>query len=185
LEREIKLHFEAADTARHALAGIGAVPFRPRRLQDDRLLDDGAASLQRRGVALRIRQDGTDAFVTFKGPVVPGLMKVREEVESAVVDGQTLLRIFGELGFTPRFRYQKYREEFRLPGLDSLIVALDETPAGVYVELEGQEAEIETAARHLGRAPAEYIRASYRTLFLEYREAHHVSASDMLFQPTA
>jgi adenylate cyclase class 2 len=183
LEREIKLRFESADAARQALAGIGAVPYRPRRLQDDRLLDDAAASLQRRGVALRLRQDGTDAFLTFKGPVIPGIMKIREEFESAVADEPQMLRILAELGLTPRFRYQKYREEFRIAGLDSLLVALDETPVGVYVELEGQEADIDTAAARLGRAPADYVRASYRTLFLEYRETHHVNASDMLFQP--
>jgi adenylate cyclase, class 2 len=183
LEREIKLRFESADAARQALVIIGAAPLRARRLQDDRLLDDAAASLMRRGCALRLRQDGTDAHLTFKGPVIPGIMKMREELESAVADNDTLLRILGELGFATRFRYQKYREEFRIPDLASLIVALDETPVGIYVELEGQEADIEAAAQRLGRAPADYVRASYRTLFLEYREAHHVAASDMLFQP--
>jgi len=183
LEREIKLRFESAEAARRALVDIGAAPFRPRRLQDDRLLDDAGASLQRRGCALRLRQDGTDAFLTFKGPVVPGIMKTREEFESAVAEGDTILRVLSELGFTTRFRYQKYREEFRLQGVDGLLVALDETPLGVYVELEGLEAEIESAATRLGRAPADYVRASYRTLFLEFREIHRVTASDMLFQP--
>lgn len=183
LEREIKLKFESADAARQALVGIGAAPYRARRLQDDRLLDDAGASLQRRGCALRLRQDGTDAVVTFKGPVLPGVVKTREELESAVTDGDSLLRLFGELGYTPRFRYQKYREEFRIDEFGSLIVALDETPVGTYVELEGQEAEIEAAAARLGRAPADYVRASYRTLFLEYREAHRLTASDMLFLP--
>jgi adenylate cyclase, class 2 len=183
LEREIKLRFESAEAARQALVAIGASPFRPRRLQDDRLLDDAAASLQRRGCALRLRLDGTDSHLTFKGPVLPGVMKTREEFESVVESGDTLLRILAELGLTPRFRYQKYREEFRINGLASLLVALDETPVGIYVELEGQEADIEVAAARLGRAPADYVRASYRTLFLEFREAHHVSASDMLFQP--
>jgi adenylate cyclase class 2 len=183
LEREIKLRFESADAARQALVAIGAAPYRARRLQDDRLLDDTAATLQRRGCALRLRQDGTDAHLTFKGPALPGIMKTREELESAVADGDILLRLLGELGFTPRFRYQKYREEFRIGDLASLIVALDETPVGTYVELEGQEPEIEAAAARLGRAPADYVRASYRTLFLEYREAHRLTASDMLFQP--
>ncbi len=181
LEREIKLRFESADAARQAVVSIGALPLRARRLQDDRLLDDATASLQRRGGALRLRQDGTDAGLTFKGPMVPSVVKAREEFESAVAQGEMLLRILGELGFTPRFRYQKYREEFRIADLPSLIVALDETPVGIYVELEGEEADIEAAAGRLGRAPGDYVRASYRTLFLEYREAHHLSTSDMVF----
>jgi adenylate cyclase, class 2 len=178
LEREIKLRFDSADAARAAIVRLGAAPYKPRRLQDDRLLDDNAATLQRRGCALRLRTDGTDSILTFKGPVVPGLMKLRDELESGIEQGDTLLRLLGELGFTSRFRYQKYREEFRM---DGLIVALDETPVGTYVELEGEEAAIESAARALGRGPDDYVRASYRTLFLEYRDAHRLTASDMVF----
>jgi adenylate cyclase class 2 len=180
LEREIKLRFDSAEAARHAIVSIGAVPYKARRLQDDRLLDDNTASLQRRGCALRLRTDGTDSVLTFKGPVLPGLMKLREEFESGIEQGEQVLRLLGELGYTPRFRYQKYREEFRL---DGLVVALDETPVGTYIELEGEEAAIEAAARRLGRGPDDYVRASYRTLFLEFREAHRLSASDMLFEP--
>ena len=37
---------------------------------------------------------------------------VREEIETVVGDGETLLRVFEELGLHVWFRYQKYREEF-------------------------------------------------------------------------
>jgi adenylate cyclase, class 2 len=181
IEREIKLRFASADEARAAIAGLAAVPYRARRLQDDALLDTDEGALLSRGCALRVRRDGQDAHVTFKGPVVPGPMKAREEIETAVGDSGTLLHLFREIGFTPRFRYQKYREEFRL---GRLIVALDETPVGVFVELEGDESEIADAAARLGRSPADYLRASYRTLFLEYKQAHGLSTSDMLFDPS-
>ena len=46
----------------------------------------------------------------------------------------------------------------------------------MFVELEGPEAEITAAAERLGFAPDDYIRASYRTLFLEYREAHGLTS---------
>jgi adenylate cyclase class 2 len=179
LEREIKLRFDSADAARRAIVTLGAAPYRARRLQDDCLLDDDSASLQQRGCALRLRTDGTNSIVTFKGPIVPGPMKLREELESGVERGEMLLRLLGELGYTPRWRYQKYREEFLL---DGVIVALDETPVGTFIELEGEEAAIAAAARGLGRGPADYILASYRALFLEYREAHRLTTSDMVFQ---
>jgi adenylate cyclase class 2 len=178
IETEIKLRFESAEAARRAIDALGATPYTARRLQDDALLDDEAGTLYDRRCALRVRRDGDNARVTFKGPVIPGPMKSREELETAVGDGELLLHLFRELGFTPRFRYQKFREERRLGGL---IVALDETPIGVFVELEGPEAEITAAAERLGFTPADYVRGSYRTLFLEYRQAHGLSASDMLF----
>jgi adenylate cyclase, class 2 len=178
VEREIKLRFASADEARAAIDRLGATPYTARRLQDDALLDTDGASLQDRGCALRVRREGDDARITFKGPIIPGVMKAREEIETSIGDSERVLRILREIGFTPRFRYQKYREEFRL---GSLIVALDETPVGIFVELEGQEPDIAAAATRLGRTPDDYIRASYRTLFLDYRQAHGLTAPDMLF----
>lgn len=178
VETEIKLRFASGDAARQAVETLGAAPYTPRRLQDDALLDDDAGTLYGRRCALRVRRDGEDGRVTFKGPVIPGPMKSREEIETSIGDGEKVLRVFRELGFTPRFRYQKYREERRIGGL---IVAIDETPIGVFVELEGPEAEIAAAAQRLGFTPDDYIRASYRTLFLEYREAHGLTSDHMIF----
>jgi adenylate cyclase class 2 len=178
IEREIKLPFDTVEAARAAVARLDARPYTPRRLQDDRLLDRDDALLRTRGCALRIRRDGDEVRVTFKGPVVPGAMKMREELETSAGDAGILSRIFEELGFVPRFRYQKYREEFRS---DGLIVAIDETPIGVFVELEGDEAAIAAAAARLGRGPADYVLGSYRTLFVEHREAHGLPDGDMVF----
>lgn len=175
LEREIKLRFDSVEDARAAVAALGASPRRARRLQDDVLLDGAEGQLERRGCALRVRRDGEHAAVTFKGPMIPSAMKLREEIETAVGSAETLLRVFAELGFTPRFRYQKYRTEL---ALDDVIVAIDETPIGVFVELEGGEASIAAAARRLGRGADDYVVASYRGLFLESRARAGVSAAD-------
>ena len=82
--------------------------------------------------------------VTFKGPVQPSTMKLREEDETLVGDGEVLLKIFEELGLHVWFRYEKYREEF---SHEDVIVAIDETPVGVFVEIEGGEQGIETRGR--------------------------------------
>ena len=70
-------------------------------------------------------------------------MKVRDEFETVVGDGVLLLRVFEELGFHVWFRYEKYREEF---SHEDVIVAIDETPVGVFVEIEGSEQGIATMA---------------------------------------
>ena len=93
-------------------------------------------------------------MLTYKGPVQPSAMKLREELETMVSDGDTLLQLLRELGYDVWFRYQRYREEF---GADDVIVALDETPIGAFVEIEGGERGIRDMARALGRTPSDYV----------------------------
>ena len=86
-------------------------------------------------------------------------------------------QVFGAVGLSPWFRYQKYREEFSAPGVT---IAVDETPVGTFVELEGSEAGILAAAAALGRTPGDFIVDSYRTLFLRHT-AGREAGGDMLF----
>ena len=179
LEREIKLRFASAEEARAAVMATGATPLLGRRLQEDSLLDTDDEQLRRRRCVLRVRVECGKSRVTFKGPVQLGTMKVREELETVVGDGALLLRIFEELGLHIWFRYEKYREEF---AHEDVIVAIDETPVGIFVEIEGGEQGIATMAEALGRSSADYILDSYRGLFLRYRDEYSLGGADMIFE---
>ena len=178
LEREIKLRFASAAEARSAVLATGATAHRERRFQDDALFDtdDGALSGQRS--TIRLRREGARSVLTFKGPVLPGPVKIREELETAVADGAVMQLVLERLGLSPWFRYQKYREEFTRGGL---IVAVDETPIGTFVELEGTEQAITDTAAAMGRSAADYILDSYFGLFVKYREALGFRGTDMVF----
>lgn len=178
LEREVKLRFASVEEARAAIEQTGATPLRCRRLQDDYLLDDTQETLRQRRCVLRVRIESGRSLLTFKGPVQASQMKLREEVETVVGDGETLLQCFEHLGYRVWFRYQKYREEF---AHNDVTIAIDDTPVGVFVEIEGGEQGITEAARAMGRAPADYVLDSYRTVFMEHRRAHGLPATDMLF----
>ena len=158
IEREVKLRFASVDDARTAIAGSEATPIRSRRLQEDYLLDEPGETLKNRRCVLRVRIEPGKNLVTFKGPVQPSHMKVREELETVVGDGETMLRCFEHLGYRVWFRYQKYREEY---ALGDAMIAIDETPVGVFVEVEGSEqgdhrrrARARTRARRL---PARFV----------------------------
>lgn len=116
--------------------------------------------------------------MTFKHPVPDAIVKVREEIETTVGDGERVIDVLRRLGFEMVFRYEKYREEFASP---DVIIALDETPVGTFVELEGSHAGIMAAAAGLGRTSADFILDSYRTLFVQACAADGVVATDMLF----
>lgn len=178
LEREIKLQFANPDEARAAIIRAGATPIRGRRFQEDCLLDVASEELRRRRCVLRIRIEQGKSLLTFKGPVQPSPMKLREEIETVLGDGDALLHVFEELGFHVWFRYQKYREEFAFA---DVIIALDETPIGTFVEVEGGENGITEMAAALGRGPSDYIVDSYRTLFCRHRDANRLEAANMVF----
>src|SRR5687768_11435736 len=182
LEREIKLEFGSVDEARQAVLAAGGTPLLGRRLQEDSLLDTADDQFHRRRCILRVREENGKSRLTFKGPVQPSSMKVREELETVVGDGEVLLRVFDELGLHVWFRYQKYREEF---SHEDVIVAVDETPVGVYVEIEGSEKGIADMAAALGRTPADYIVDSYHALFRQRREALGLDGSHMVFDGSA
>lgn len=181
LEREIKLRFENAEIARQAVIAAGAEPIRSRRLQEDCLLDTCDDHLRQRRCVLRVRMESGRNLLTFKGPVndlPPSSMRLREELETIVADGPLMLRILEELGFHVWFRYQKYREEFVL---DDVIVAVDETPVGTFVEIEGGDRGIADMALALGRGPSDYLLDSYRSLFCDHCRQRGLPVTDMLF----
>jgi len=179
LEREIKLRFRDADEARHAILATGATPLRSRRLQEDCLLDTPTDDLRRRRCVLRVRMECGKTLLTFKGPVETSPMKVREELETVVGDGLLLLKVLEELGFHVWFRYEKYREEF---AHEDVTIAIDETPVGTFVEIEGSEHGIHEMAAALARNPDDYVTDSYRGLYVKHCESQGLPLSDMLFE---
>ncbi len=178
LEREIKLRFESPEAAREAVAALGATPVKARRLQSDALFDTVDRALMARQAVLRVRRDGDHSYVTFKNPLAHPTLKLREEFETTVGNPAVAIAMFEQLGFQIWFRYEKYREEFRF---GDTIVAIDETPVGTFVELEGSEHGITAIASGLGRGAADYVIDSYRTLFVTYCAARGTEPTHMLF----
>jgi adenylate cyclase class 2 len=178
LEREIKLRFDSAEEARDKILALGAAPLLGRRLQEDCLFDTDDEKLRRQRSTLRVRSESGKSLLTYKGPAIPSLIKIRDEYETVVADGAMLNRILEELGLHCWFRYEKYREEFTN---DDVVIAVDETPVGVFVEIEGGEDAIHDTARALGFTPTDYITDSYRFLFLQHRDANGLEGHDMVF----
>ena len=178
LEREIKLQFDTAGEARTAILAAGAAPLKCRRLQEDALFDTNDESLRRRGCALRVRSESGRSLLTYKGPMQASRVRTREEHETVVSDGDVLTHVLESLGLHVWFRYQKYREEF---AAEDATIALDETPIGTFVEIEGGERAIELLARALGRNESDYVLDSYRGLFLQRRAQFGLTGADMMF----
>jgi adenylate cyclase class 2 len=133
---------------------------------------------------LRLRRivsaDRTQALVTYKGPAMREIHKSREEIEFTVSDPEAFGTVLGRLGYQPGFRYEKYRTKFRAGGEPGL-VTLDETPIGIFLELEGPEYWIDAAATRLGFSPADYITASYGLIYRRYQDVDPSLSPHMIF----
>jgi adenylate cyclase, class 2 len=180
-EIEIKLVMVDAAGARRMLREKGFGVIKPRVFESNSVFDTPNFRLRRSESLLRIRRVKREAKLTYKGPPEESKHKSREELELEVGDAEMLAAIFRRLGFQQVFRYEKYRTEFRRGRTGT--VTLDETPIGVFLELEGPPAWIDRTARLLGFGEDDYITASYGRLYLDWCDREGSKPGDMVFEP--
>ena len=174
VETEIKLRMEGPEAARAAVRKLGARLARARHFEDNLIVDDAQGGLAAAGKALRLRRVDGQGVLTFKGPRQgTAVMKSRPEIEAVIPDPDTFEAILGGLGYRKVFRYQKYRETYEWKDVE---IVVDETPVGTFLEIEGEERAIHETAAALGFSPADYLTASYATLFVSSG-----GAGDMVF----
>jgi adenylate cyclase class 2 len=181
-EIEVKLRVRSAAAARRLLRRTGFGVVRRRVFETNVLLDNPARDLLAGRSLLRVRRSGGQSLLTYKGAPASGRHKSREELETPVGRPDELEAILGRLGFAPVFRYEKFRTEYRR-GRQPGLVTLDETPIGVFLELEGAPAWIDAAARALGFTERDYILASYAALYCEHCRDRGTEPGNMLFSP--
>lgn len=161
-EIEVKIRIADPASAREKVLKLGAAVSRERHLEKNVLYDFPSGALREARRALRLRMTGKRATLTFKGaPQRSRSFKVREEHETQVRDPRQARRILEALGLRPAFAYEKRRTVFRKA---RLTIAIDETAAGSFLELEGERHEIVRFARALGYKRADFITDDYVTL---------------------
>jgi adenylate cyclase class 2 len=181
--RETEAKFRVADrpALEERLAALGAVPG-ARQDEVNLLLDDDDGSLRSRGCALRVRTVGGRGLLTYKGPAsFDGGVKGRLELESGVDAPGNVLALLEALGFRPRFRYDKRRTPWRFAGPARPLVVVDETPLGLFAEIEGESGAVRALAAELGVAEESFLRASYFGLWQAAREVDPDLPEDMVF----
>ncbi len=183
VESELKIPVESLDPVRRRLVSAGGERLAPADRETNTLFDFADRRLTRSGHALRLRHSEGRWRVTLKGPVqYRGPVKEREELETGVGDGETVAAVFQRLGLDPSRRYEKERERWRLGEVE---VALDRTPMGCFVELEGPRGVLAESAGRIGLDPADAVQGSYVSLWAAHREAHPELdlPEDMVFPP--
>lgn len=183
VETEIKFCVDDLASLVARLESAGFHLETPRTFESNVLYDTPDRSMRARTEILRIRRYGGKWTLTHKrlpdnGPG-EDRHKHRVETETQVADGNALAEVFRSLGLVPAFRYEKWRSEWS-DGEGHCVI--DETPIGVYAELEGLPQWIDRAAQQLGVPESSYMTLSYGRLFEQWREAHHSDAAHLTFE---
>jgi adenylate cyclase class 2 len=182
METEIKIRVLDREAFEGQLPALGFACVTPRTLERNTLYDTPERKLRSERQILRIRQYGNKWVLTHKsvpsGLTKEGRHKSRVETETAIEDGPVLGKVFEALGFFPVFVYEKWRTEWADAEGHCL---LDETPLGVYAELEGPSEWIDATARNLGVLESNYITLSYGRIFESWKAAANSSANNFTF----
>lgn len=149
---EVELKFPLAAGTRMAekLQSIGA-RFAGKAWQDDLYFQHPQRDFRQTDEALRLRRDGDETCVTYKGPKVDGISKTRHEIEISLGSPEDLASfaaLFAALGFIESAHVHKSRHRFHLERKGRAIeIALDEVEGlGQYLELECKAARAQIAA---------------------------------------
>ncbi len=177
-EIEIKFRIENLSALTRVLKQAGFKQITRSTHEMNSLYDLPGQKLRKRDEMLRLRKYGEIWTLTHKAKSKAGLHKTRVELETRVEKGQQTDAILRALGFTPTFRYEKYRAEWS-DGKGHVV--LDETPIGNFGEIEGAPRWIERTARALGIGREDYITQTYAPMFFEWKRRTKSPATEMTF----
>ncbi len=185
---EIEVKFRVADPPAldRKLRELGFRMETARTFEHNVLFDTADHRLRASHSILRIRRYGERWVLTHKclppnhNPAERH--KHRLEAETAVQDGTALATMLERLGYQPTFVYEKWRTEYT-DGTGHCVV--DETPIGLFAELEGPEGWIDRQGRALGLGPGDLLTLSYGRLFEAWRAETGSEARQLTFAECA
>jgi adenylate cyclase, class 2 len=179
-EIEAKMKVADLELIRQRLVALKAVR-EGTELETNIFFDLPDAELRKAGKGLRIRVaigdgDKTHCTMTFKGPLLPGELKTREEIEFSMDNAQAAQLLLERLGFVTTLSFEKRRETWQF---EKCKVELDLLPLlGTYVEIEGPgDEQVLSARKALGLTDLPLISTAYVSLLAKHLQEHGIRQS--------
>ncbi|HKT87998.1 MAG TPA: class IV adenylate cyclase [Candidatus Sulfotelmatobacter sp.] len=181
MPQEIEIKFRVANrrSIQQKLREAGFRLKTSRTHEMNTLYDLPGEVLRNRKQLLRLREYGKSWKLTHKSGSKAARHSSRVELETAVDDGKKMDAILRALGYSPSFRYEKFRAEWT-DGKGDVVV--DETPIGNFCEIEGPSRWIDATAKKLEIPRSKYITKNYATLFSEWKQEQKSPATEMTFK---
>jgi len=178
-EIEIKFRVESLRALNRKLRAAGFRLETPSTREMNTLYDLPGQVLRQRKELLRLREFGSKWKLTHKSGGKVRRHSSRTELETGVSDGRKMEAILRALGYSPSFRYEKFRAEWT-DGEGQVVV--DHTPIGDFCEIEGKPRWIDATAKKMGVSREDYITKNYATLFADWKQANKSRAEEMTFK---
>ncbi|MHC4310473.1 MAG: class IV adenylate cyclase [Planctomycetota bacterium] len=166
IEIETKLKVDSLSEIEHKLDELGG-KFLGERLQTDYFFDDVNSTLIKEDKCLRLRKqivgESESCFLAYKGAKEKSNLKKRQEIESEIIDAESIQKLLLALGYEQVFIIEKKRSLWEFGSCE---VALDQLPMlGEFLEIEGpDEDKIAYVQNSLGLADLPHISKSYASL---------------------
>jgi adenylate cyclase class 2 len=165
IEKKYRLLPEQREALSRRLRQVGAV-LEGKEFEENTLYAGG--NLDARRQVLRLRRVGDAAILTFKEKhASESAIRRHREEETRVEDAAVMSEILEALGYKPALVYEKCRATWHVRQTE---VVIDELPFGLFVEIEGEEKEIEEVERLLDLSSAEAEMSSYPELTRRHGE---------------
>lgn len=179
IEIETKIKLETEDTINLLKELIPIEIVQPRLFEDNYCFDYPDKILSKKGFLFRLRISEPKNILTLKGPSRKKVgFKIRQELELTLDNPINMLVILKKIGFKIIFRYQKYRTIYNSNGLK---ICFDETPIGLFLELEGEKNQIIELVNKIGLNKKVFIPFSYYYLFRMYKRKYNIKDKHMIF----
>lgn len=138
IEKKYRVTRRQKEALRRRLFEVGARPKGAEEFEENVIYT--GPGLDPRSRVLRLRRVGDRAMFTYKErDLSNSSIKRQREDETEVANPQALASILEALGYRPALIYEKRRATWLVAGTE---VVLDELPFGLFVEIEGAEADI-------------------------------------------
>lgn len=171
IEKKYRLTAEQRESLSSRLRQVGAV-LQSKEFEENTIY--AGAGLDSRRQVLRLRRVGDETIFTYKERYESAsAIKHQREDETRVEDAAALAAILEALGYRPSLVYEKRRATWHVGQTE---VVLDELPFGLFVEIEGEENDINEVESLLDLASAEAEMSTYP----ELAERHGEQRSGMI-----
>ncbi|NIP26410.1 MAG: class IV adenylate cyclase [Phycisphaerae bacterium] len=178
-EVEVKFFLDDIDRMQRRIAGLGA-ESQGRVFENNIRYEDDGHNLIKKHSLLRLRQD-KKAILTFKSKLAAAgsEFNIYDELEVEVSDFKTMDLILTSVGLQAVQRYEKWRETFIL---GQTAFYLDTMPYGPFLEIEGQETDIQHYAAQLNLSWQKRIPLNYLEIFEILKQKQRLAFQDLTFE---